>query len=132
VPSINIQVYQIPRLVYICTRFEAPVIGTLRVTKWRVQSRWNAMIHCPRKWRTVLHPSHILFSLSEWPFPCTYSSIPFNIDMLVVANVPGSKEHRTYNVGNAGTLNPSIRHVITLLILQNETAGANYWTLHNN
>jgi len=33
VPSINIQVYQIPRLVYICTRFEAPVIGTLRVTK---------------------------------------------------------------------------------------------------
>jgi len=43
-----------------------------------------------------------------------------------LANVCGSKEHGTYNVGNAGTLNPSIRHVITLFMLQNENAGANY------
>jgi len=43
-----------------------------------------------------------------------------------LANVSGSKEHSTYCVGNAGTLSPSIRHVITLLILQDETTSANY------
>jgi hypothetical protein len=33
VTSINRHVYQIPRSVYICTRFEAPVMDTLRVKK---------------------------------------------------------------------------------------------------
>jgi hypothetical protein len=43
-----------------------------------------------------------------------------------LANVEGNKYDIIYNVGNTGTRNPSIRNVITFLILQNETAGANY------